>query len=78
MVEPAGCGIWIDPQVVLQRQRAAPVLLDRAVPPTRSDIVAHEVAVRGFEAWGKAQQVLGHLDRLLVRPLARQHLAPAL
>jgi hypothetical protein len=78
MVEPAGCGIWIDPQLVLQRQRAAPVLLHRAVPPAGTGIVAHEGAVCDFEGGVKTQQVLGHLDRPLERSLARQHLDPAL
>ena len=78
MVEPPGCGIWLNPQVVLQRQRAAPVLLHRTVPPTGGGIVVHEGTVRGFETGGKAQQVLGHLDRLLAHALAHQHLAPAL
>jgi hypothetical protein len=57
MVEPPGCGIWIDPQLVLQRQRAAPVLLHRAVPPAGSGIVAHEGAVRGFEGGGNSAAV---------------------
>jgi hypothetical protein len=78
MVEPPGCGIWLDPRVVLQRQRAGPVPLHHAVPPAGSGIVAHEGAVCDFEGGVKTQQVLGHLDRLLARPLARQHLAPVL
>jgi hypothetical protein len=68
LVELRGFGNWLNLQLVLQRQRAAPVLLHRTVPPAGSGIIAQQGTVCGFEGGANVQQVLGHLDRPLARP----------